>query len=87
MRLRDVANVIDSVENNQVASWYNGARSIVMAIQRQPDANTVEVVDRVKAMLPQFRDELPPTVTLNLLNDRSTSIREAVADVEFTLAA
>ncbi len=85
VRLRDVANVIDSVENNQVASWYNGARSIVMAIQRQPDANTVEVVDRIKAMLPQFRDELPPTVSINLLNDRSTSIREAVADVEFTL--
>ncbi len=85
VRLRDVATVIDSVENNQVASWYNGARSIVMAIQRQPDANTVEVVDRIKEMLPQFRDELPPTVTINLLNDRSTSIREAVADVEFTL--
>ena len=86
VRLRDVATVIDSVENNQVASWYNGARSIVMAVQRQPDANTVEVVDRIKAMLPQFRDELPPSVTINLLNDRSTSIREAVADVEFTLA-
>jgi HAE1 family hydrophobic/amphiphilic exporter-1 len=85
VRLRDVATVIDSVENNQVASWYNGSRSIVMAVQRQPDANTVEVVDRIKAMLPQFRDELPPTVTLNLLNDRSSSIREAVADVEFTL--
>jgi HAE1 family hydrophobic/amphiphilic exporter-1 len=85
VRLRDVATVIDSVENNQVASWYNGARSIVMAVQRQPDANTVEVVDRIKEMLPQFRDELPPTVTINLLNDRSTSIREAVADVEFTL--
>lgn len=85
VRLRDVATVIDSVENNQTASWYNGARSIVLAIYRQPDANTVEVVDRIKEMLPQFRDELPPTVTINLLNDRSTSIREAVADVEFTL--
>ena len=61
MRLRDVAKVIDSVENNQTASWFEGSRSIVLAIQRQPDANTVEVVDRVKAMLPQFRDELPPT--------------------------
>ena len=85
VRLRDVATVIDSVENTHVASWYNGARSIVMAIQRQPDANTVEVVDRIKAMLPQFREELPPTVSINLLNDRSQSIREAVADVEFTL--
>ena len=85
VRLRDVAKVIDSVENNQTASWFEGARSIVLAIQRQPDANTVEVVDRVKAMLPQFRDELPPTVSVELLNDRSTSIREAVHDVELTL--
>jgi hydrophobic/amphiphilic exporter-1 (mainly G- bacteria), HAE1 family len=85
VRLRDVATVIDSVENNQTASWFEGTRSIVLAIQRQPDANTVEVVDRIKAMLPQFRDELPPTVSLDLLNDRSTSIREAVEDVEFTL--
>ncbi len=85
VRLRDVAKVIDSVENNQTASWFEGSRSIVMAIQRQPDANTVEVVDRVKAMLPQFRDELPPTVTIDLLNDRSTSIRDAVHDVQLTL--
>jgi HAE1 family hydrophobic/amphiphilic exporter-1 len=86
VRLRDVAKVIDSVENNQTASWFEGSRSIVLAIQRQPDANTVEVVDRVKAMLPQFRDELPPTVSIDLLNDRSKSIREAVHDVEMTLA-
>jgi hydrophobic/amphiphilic exporter-1 (mainly G- bacteria), HAE1 family len=85
VRLGDVATVIDSVENTQTASWYQGARSIVMAIQRQPDANTVEVVDRIKAMLPQFRDELPPTVSVELLNDRSTSIRDAVHDVEMTL--
>ena len=85
VRLRDVAKVIDSVENNQTASWFEGSRSIVMAIQRQPDANTVEVVDRVKAMLPQFRDELPPTVSIDLLNDRSRSIRDAVHDVEMTL--
>ena len=85
VRLRDVAKVIDSVENNQTASWFEGSRSIVLAIQRQPDANTVEVVDRVKAMLPQFRDELPPTVSIDLLNDRSRSIREAVHDVEMTL--
>jgi HAE1 family hydrophobic/amphiphilic exporter-1 len=85
VRLRDVAKVIDSVENNQTASWFEGSRSIVLAIQRQPDANTVEVVDRVKAMLPQFRDELPPTVSIDLLNDRSRSIRDAVHDVEMTL--
>jgi HAE1 family hydrophobic/amphiphilic exporter-1 len=85
VRLRDVAKVIDSVENNQTASWSQGTRSIVLAVQRQPDANTVEVVDRVKAMLPQFRDELPPTVSLDLRLDRSVPIREAVHDVEMTL--
>ncbi|MBA4097897.1 MAG: acriflavine resistance protein B [Rhodospirillum sp.] len=85
VRLRDVAKVIDSVENNQTASWTQGSRSIVLAIQRQPDANTVEVIDRVKAMLPQFRDELPPTVSLDLRLDRSIPIREAVHDVEMTL--
>jgi HAE1 family hydrophobic/amphiphilic exporter-1 len=85
VRLGDVARVIDSVENNQTASWFEGARSIVLAIQRQPDANTVQVVDRINAMLPQFRDELPPTVSVELLNDRSTSIRDAVHDVEMTL--
>jgi hydrophobic/amphiphilic exporter-1 (mainly G- bacteria), HAE1 family len=85
VRLRDVAKVIDSVENNQTASWTQGTRSIVLAIQRQPDANTVEVIDRVKAMLPQFRDELPPTVSLDLRLDRSIPIREAVHDVEMTL--
>ena len=85
VRLGDVAKVIDSVENNQTASWFEGSRAIVLAIQRQPDANTVEVVDRVKAMLPQFREELPPTVSIDVLNDRSTSIRDAVHDVEMTL--
>ncbi|WP_119300108.1 efflux RND transporter permease subunit [Dongia deserti] len=85
VRLRDVAKVIDSVENNESASWFEGTRSIVLAIQRQPDANTVEVVDRVKEMLPQFREELPPTVSIDLLNDRSRSVREAVHDVELTL--
>jgi HAE1 family hydrophobic/amphiphilic exporter-1 len=85
VRLRDVAKVIDSVENNQTASWSQGNRSIVLAVQRQPDANTVEVVDRVKAMLPQFRAELPPTVSLDLRLDRSAPIREAVHDVELTL--
>ena len=77
--------VNDSVENNQTASWYDGTRAIILAVQRQPDANTVEVVDRVKAMLPTFQDDLPRASTIEVLNDRSTSIREAVDDVQFTL--
>jgi HAE1 family hydrophobic/amphiphilic exporter-1 len=85
VRLGDIAKVIDSVENDQVASWYDGERSLVLAVQRQTDANTVEVVDRVRAMLPQFEEELGPNATIRVLNDRSASIREAVADVQFTL--
>jgi HAE1 family hydrophobic/amphiphilic exporter-1 len=86
VRLGDVAKVIDSVENYQQASWYDGARSIVLAVQRQPDANTVEVVDRVKALVPTFESQLPQNTTLEALNDRSISIRHAVDDVKFTLA-
>ncbi|MET0574406.1 MAG: efflux RND transporter permease subunit [Mesorhizobium sp.] len=86
VRLGDVTRVIDSVEVTRTASWYNGARAILLAVQRQPDANTVEVVDRVKAMLPSFDNQLPASATIKLLNDRSTSIRAAVSDVEFTLA-
>ena len=85
VRLGDVAKVIDSVENTQTASWFNGKRSIMLAVQRQPDANTVAVVDRIKEMLPQFESSLPPGAKINIANDRSSSIREAVADVQFTL--
>ena len=85
VRLGDVATVTDSVEDNQAASWYNGTRAIILAVQRQPEANTVEVVDRVKAMLPSFTDDLPRASKIEVLNDRSSSIREAVEDVQFTL--
>jgi HAE1 family hydrophobic/amphiphilic exporter-1 len=85
VRLGDVAVVSDSVEDNQAASWFNGTRAIILAVQRQPEANTVEVVDRVKAMLPSFEDDLPRASTIEVLNDRSASIREAVVDVQFTL--
>ena len=85
VRLKDVANVIDSVENNQTRSWYDGKRAIVLAVQRQPDANTVAVVDRVKAILPTLASQMPPTVAIHVLNDRASSIRAAVADVQFTL--
>ncbi|GAU84562.1 efflux RND transporter permease subunit [Bosea sp. BIWAKO-01] len=85
VRLGDVAKVIDSVENTQTASTYDGMPAVVLAVQRQPDANTVDVVDRVKAMLPAFREQLPAAAQLAQLNDRSTSIRAAVEDVQFTL--
>ncbi len=86
IKLAEIANVIDSVENDQVASWFNDARAVVLAIQRQPDANTVEVVDQVRARLPQFRAQVPPSIRMETLLDRSISIRAAVYDVQETLA-
>lgn len=85
VRLSDVTRVIDSVANSQIASWYDGKRAEILAIQRQPSANTVEVVNRVKTMLPTFQRQLPADASLQVFNDRSASIRAAVADVQFTL--
>jgi HAE1 family hydrophobic/amphiphilic exporter-1 len=85
IKLSEVARVIDSVENDKVASWFNDSRAIVLAIQRQPDANTVEVVDMVREKLPQVRAQVPPAISMAPLFDRSTSIRDAVSDVKETL--
>jgi len=86
IRLNEVARVIDSVENDRVASWFNDSRAIVLAIQRQPDANTVEVVDLVRGKLPAMRAQIPPAIQMQPLFDRSISIRAAVIDVQETLA-
>jgi HAE1 family hydrophobic/amphiphilic exporter-1 len=85
VKLTEIADVVDSVENDKVASWFNNDRAVVLAIQRQPDANTVDVVDSVKARLPQFRAQVPPSIRMETLLDRSISIRFAVADVQETL--
>ncbi|GEO17965.1 efflux RND transporter permease subunit [Microvirga aerophila] len=85
IRLGDVANVIDSVEDDQRASWHNGSPALVLAVQRQPDASTIEVVDKVQAALPRIQEELGPSVALTTMNDRSLSIRKAIEDVTFTL--
>jgi HAE1 family hydrophobic/amphiphilic exporter-1 len=89
VRLQELGNVFDSVQNDKVAAWYNTAtnttRAIVLAIQRQPGANTVAVVNNIEKMLPQFREQVPAAVKLDILFDRSQSIRESVADVEHTL--
>jgi hydrophobic/amphiphilic exporter-1 (mainly G- bacteria), HAE1 family len=86
VKLNEVARVIDSVENDKVGTWFNDSSAIVLAIQRQPDANTVEVVDLVLAKLPQMRAQVPPGIQMQPLFDRSLSIRDAVADVQETLA-
>ncbi|HEY4579476.1 MAG TPA: efflux RND transporter permease subunit, partial [Candidatus Acidoferrales bacterium] len=85
VRLSDVAQVIDSVENERNASWYNGERNITLSISRQPGSNTVEVVDRIKAVLPQLQAELPPAINMIVRFDRSLSIRESLDEVKFTL--
>jgi HAE1 family hydrophobic/amphiphilic exporter-1 len=85
VRLSDVADVIDSVENERNASWYNGERNIQLNIFRQPGSNTVDVVDRIKAVLPQLQSELPPAINMIIRFDRSESIRESLNEVKFTL--
>ena len=85
VRLSDVAEVIDGVENNQLAGWANDSRAIILNIQRQPGANIIQVADRVKALLPQLRASIPPNLTVTILSDRTQTIRASVEDVEFTL--
>jgi HAE1 family hydrophobic/amphiphilic exporter-1 len=85
VRLEQLGRVIDGVQTDKVASWYNDERAVVLAIQRQPGTNTIEVVDSIKKILPTFRAQLPAAVNLNILYDRSASIRDSVNDVQFTL--
>ena len=83
--LKDLGDVVDSVENNRLASRYNGQQVVTLTIQRQPGTNTVAVVDAIRNLLPTFRQQLPASVTLDVLYDRSSSIRESVNDVQFSL--
>src|SRR5689334_10479221 len=83
--LRDLGNVVDSVENNRLASRYNGQQVVTLTIQRQPGTNTVAVVDAIRNLLPAFRQQLPASIKLDVLYDRSESISETVNDVQFSL--
>ena len=85
VRLKDIATVTDSVEDNRSFGFLNGKQSIVLAIQRQPGANTIEVVERIRALLPLFRSQIPASVEMDPLFDRSVAIRNSVEDVQFTL--
>ena len=85
VRLQDIAKVEDSVEDDEARTEFNGVRSIIVSVQRQPDANTVAVTDAVHQMLPEFDRLLPPTIKLSVLSDRSESIRASVHDVQLTL--
>ncbi|MBV1799228.1 efflux RND transporter permease subunit [Siccirubricoccus sp. G192] len=85
VRLNEIAQVVDGIQNERRASWRNGQRALILAVQRQPDANTVEVVDGVKASLPELQASLPPGAEINVMLDRSHSIRAAVHDVQESL--
>jgi HAE1 family hydrophobic/amphiphilic exporter-1 len=85
VRLAQLGRVIDSVENDKTAGWFNNDRSIGLAIYRQPGTNTVQVVDSIRKLLPTFRAQMPGSIDLNILFDRSVSIRNSVNDVKFTL--
>ncbi len=85
VRLQEIGRVIDGVQTDKVASWFNDDRAVVLAVQRQPGTNTIEVVDAIRKLLPVFRQQLPASVSLNVVYDRSQAIRESVHDVQFTL--
>ena len=85
VRLDQIAHAYDSVENKQIAAWHGDQRAIVLAVFRQSDANTVSVVDGVKAKIPYYESQLPPSIKAEVLNDRSLSIRQSIEDVQYTL--
>jgi HAE1 family hydrophobic/amphiphilic exporter-1 len=85
VRIRDIGSVIEAPENNLLAGWYNNKRAIILAIQRQPGANVIATVDRIKSLLPQLQASLPPAIKVNVISDRTETIRASVSDVQFTL--
>jgi len=85
VHLEEIGRVLDDVENNQTAAWFRGTRGLILAVQKQPGTNTVEVSDRIRQLLPTFRKELPASVNLEIHRDRAESIRDSVNDVKFTL--
>src|SRR5215471_6280265 len=85
VRLSEIANVVDDVENTKQAAWMNDVPAVIVNIQRQPGANTISVVDRIKALLPQLKASLPASVDVSILTDRTTTIRASVEDVQFEL--
>jgi multidrug efflux pump len=85
VRIGDIANVIDGTENIRLAAWMNSTPAVIVNIQRQPGANIIGVVDRIKKLLPQLQASLPSAVKMQILTDRTTTIRASVKDVEFEL--
>src|ERR1700756_5598741 len=85
VRIRDIGRAISAGENQLIAAWYNKQRAILLSIQRQPGANVIETVQRIKAMLPVLEASIPPAVKISVVSDRTQTIRASVDDVQFTL--
>ncbi|SBW12972.1 multidrug efflux system, subunit C [uncultured Alphaproteobacteria bacterium] len=85
VRFGDLGEVVDSVENDRLGSWVGDTRTVILAVQRQPGSNTIEVVDAIRDILPTFEAQLPPSMNLSIFYDRSETIRESIWDVQFTL--
>jgi len=85
IRLGDLGRVLDGIQNDKEVAWFRDSRAIQFQVQRQPGTNTVEVVDHIKQLMPEFRAQLPPGIHLDVIYDRSNSIRESVNDVKLTL--
>src|SRR4051812_29892218 len=85
VQLRDVANVVDGLENMKVGAWYQGKPAVVIDIQRQPGANVIETVQRIRAALPRLQNAIPAAAQLSIVSDRTDTIRASVKDVQFTL--
>jgi HAE1 family hydrophobic/amphiphilic exporter-1 len=85
VRIRDVGQAISAPENDLIAGWFNQKRAVILAIQRQPGANVIETVNRIKAMMPVLQASIPPAVKVNIISDRTETIRASVSDVQFTL--
>jgi HAE1 family hydrophobic/amphiphilic exporter-1 len=85
VRVRDVGRAVSAPENDLIAGWYNQKRAVILAIQRQPGANVINTVNRIKAMMPVLQASIPPAVKVNIISDRTETIRASVSDVQFTL--
>jgi hydrophobe/amphiphile efflux-1 (HAE1) family protein len=85
VRIRDIGRAISAGENDLIAGWYNNRRAIILSVQRQPGANVIETVQRIKAMMPTLQASIPADIKINVISDRTQTIRASVADVQFTL--
>jgi HAE1 family hydrophobic/amphiphilic exporter-1 len=85
VRIRDVGRAVSAPENDLIAGWFNQKRAVILAIQRQPGANVVNTVNRIKAMMPVLQASIPPAVKVNIISDRTETIRASISDVQFTL--